>query len=385
MKFFKKNGFSIAEVLIAAGIIGILSLGIMRIMESMNQNVRFADLSFSEQEMKVNLLRLLSSEKNCRVSFAGNGPVGVSDSPILFKKGDIDFANVEITSDTEYSETDEGLDVSIWQSDLAGETRTRKKFNGENNVGSEDKSSYDKLKIKYIKLVMNNNSGSCSNNYCEGDQVDSGQLVIGYTKNIKKSQERLKKIVIDIDVSLKTTSSGDSTLLSCSANGGLKVSGSVMAQSTGFCINAYHEVPPTSNICPSMNGYDVYFSQMNTSNGIGFKNSCCYIPEDPVMPFCFDNIRDGSMGVNILSLPFQGCSFLNSNTNYDIYEVGVSSGSTCCLIPKNSSVSMSFCAPQVNTSGVLPQCPPISGYTVSSLDGDSNGEQKTRQCCWSAN
>lgn len=142
-----QKGFSLVQVMVVIGILGGLSIAFMQITRNMGQ-VRTSFQSASDEfELKTSIRMLLDDERHCRVSLAGNGPQGSPSSPVIFNKVDID-------------EDDEGLDIALYLSNQAGDTRTVKKFNGANNPGSDDQSKYGKLRIQSIKLMMNNGTGS---------------------------------------------------------------------------------------------------------------------------------------------------------------------------------------------------------------------------------
>lgn len=124
-----EEGFTIAQVLIAAGLMGALTLVFMNLMKNMNQAQSFAQSSADEIELRSTIRMILDEEKYCRVSLAGDGPVGSPSSPVVFEKEDID-------------EDSEGLDISLYLANQDGDARTTKKLNGKNNPGAQDKSKF---------------------------------------------------------------------------------------------------------------------------------------------------------------------------------------------------------------------------------------------------
>ena len=213
MKFWNNKGFSLVSVMVAAGLLGGLSLAVIQVMKNIEDVHSRANSLADEAEMMVSVRMVLDNPNYCKISLAGENPVG---SPVTFEKKDIDFAGAEINAGSAFTEASEGLDVDLWYSNVAGDSRTLKKFNGADNPGSNDKSKFGKLNITSMKLVMNNGLGGCSDNYCDGPYSDTGHLVIIYEKKISSSKVRKMKKFFSVNVGMSTNSSGETTILSCS-------------------------------------------------------------------------------------------------------------------------------------------------------------------------
>lgn len=199
-----EEGFTIAQVLIAAGLMGALTLVFMNLMKNMNQAQSFAQSSADEIELRSTIRMILDEEKYCRVSLAGDGPVGSPSSPVVFEKEDID-------------EDSEGLDISLYLANQDGDARTTKKLNGKNNPGAQDKSKFGKLTINSMKLLMNNGVGA---NYADNaSHTDIGVIRVEIDKKIAPNKTR--QLVMDFDVNLVMAtgqgpeSSGETRILSC--------------------------------------------------------------------------------------------------------------------------------------------------------------------------
>jgi prepilin-type N-terminal cleavage/methylation domain-containing protein len=206
-----EKGFTLVEIIIAAGLLGFLALIATKLIGNMAQGARHVGTQYDESELRRSVSNILRDERYCRVSLAGDGPVDNPTSPVTFNKIDID-------------EDDEGLDVSFFISNQVGDARTTKKFNGLNNIGSLDKSKLGKIKIKEIKLIMNNSTGS---NYTDAlVHYDLGLLRVVITKKVSNTTSR--DVTFDFDINLKLStgqspeSSGETRILSCSsgASGG---------------------------------------------------------------------------------------------------------------------------------------------------------------------
>ena len=203
-KLFNNNGFSLTSVLMATVLLAGLSLAFMQLMKNMGQGQIFAQSKAEELELKTSIRMLLSSEKHCRVSLAGNMIDKVPITPVTFYKENID-------------EDNEGLDIALYLANQSGDTRGLKKFNGANSTDDEDLSKFGKLTITSITLLMNNGTGS---NYSQSPDRhnDIGQLRVLAKKKISYNQTRMITMNFDLNVEMSTNSSGETTILSCSRN-----------------------------------------------------------------------------------------------------------------------------------------------------------------------
>lgn len=236
-----ENGISLVQVLIAAGLLGVLSLVLMQLMKNFNDSQSFAQSKSDELDLKNSIRMILNDEKFCRVSFAGEGPSGNPTNPVTFKKKNIDQDN-------------EGLDVSLYFSNQSGDQRTIKKFNGANNPGTDDKSLFGNLKIKSMKLIMNNGSGSNYNNAPLHHDIGVLRLII--EKKISTDKKREMTMDFDINLSLSTGQSPESNketrILSCLGSQDAKLvmeSGTNIAPDT--CITGLKVLFETAFFCTS--------------------------------------------------------------------------------------------------------------------------------------
>lgn len=251
----KNKGFSLAGVMVAAALLGGISLGVMQLMKNMNQGHNFAQSKADEIELKTSIRLLLDDERHCRLSLAGDGPSGSPTSPVTFNKKDIDEVN-------------EGLDVALYLSNQAGDARGLKKFNGSNNPGSNDLSNYGKLTITSMKLVMNNGTG---NSYSESmGHNDIGQLRVVAQKKVSSNQTRDVLMTFDLNVGMRTDSSGLTTILSCSREGVDQVS---ISPGSFICFSAlrwdHHDQNSLDCVAPTSGyyrGIDYYRGGAAASN-----------------------------------------------------------------------------------------------------------------------
>ncbi|WP_417334787.1 hypothetical protein [Halobacteriovorax marinus] len=212
-----EGGFSLAQVIVAAGLLGVLSLAFMQLTKNMGQQQNFAQSKNDELELATNIRMLLNDERYCRVSIAGNGEKGAPDSPVTFRKSSND-------------EDGEGLDIALYTSNVDGTTRVQKKFNGQNNPGSDDKSKYGKVTIKSIKLIFNNPNGDGNLNWDYEDSASTNDVAIVRVVTEKKiSATKTRTMTDDYDIVVNTAtgqtpeSTGVSRIISCNSEALSKV------------------------------------------------------------------------------------------------------------------------------------------------------------------
>ncbi|MBT7610488.1 MAG: hypothetical protein HN576_12080 [Bacteriovoracaceae bacterium] len=257
MKLWNNKGFSLISIMMTVGLLGGLSLAVAQVMNNINDGQTRAHSIADEAELHTSIRLILDSPRHCKMSLAGEDPIG---SPVNFEKKDIDFAGVEINAGSAFTEASEGLDVDLWYSNVAGDSRTLKKFNGADNPGSDNQSKFGKLNITSIKLVMNNGLGACSDNYCEGTASDTAQLVIIYEKKISSSNVRKMKKFFSVNIGISTDYSGESTILSCSHQG----ASSSSAGNLSF-------IAWGSSSCPA--GFETLYSAKIFSSGFDMKGN----------------------------------------------------------------------------------------------------------------
>ena len=192
-KFFNNKGFSLVGVMVAVGLLGAVSLGVMHLMKNIQQGQSFAKSSADEIELRTEIRMILDDDKFCKVSLAGEGPSGLPIPPVTFQKKNID-------------EPSEGIDVELWLSDFKGEKRTSKKFSAKDTA----KSTYGRLKITSMKLIMNNQTGI---NYPESSwHTDIGEVRV---KIEKSDEKRHINMVFPVVVGMSTNAGGETTIYSC--------------------------------------------------------------------------------------------------------------------------------------------------------------------------
>ena len=218
MKLLNRKGFSLVSVMIAAGMLGGLSLAVMQVMKNITDGQSRAYSISDEIELFSSIRMILDDPNHCKVSLASafNTDYGAAGSGNTFQKKDIDFDQDLVQMSDDYISSSEGLDVELWYGNSDGSARVVKKFNGADNTDrGDDKSTSGKIKIKSMKLVMGKGAGPNSGNYAAGSESDIGQLVVIYDKKINSKNSREAKKIFDLTVGVSTVASGVSKIVSC--------------------------------------------------------------------------------------------------------------------------------------------------------------------------
>ena len=216
-----EKGFSLVQVIIATGLMGGVTLGFMQMMKTVNQIQTSSESKSDELELRTSIKMILDNRDYCTISMEGQ----------TFRKENIDFANVEVDKSSNFTSASEGLNVELWYSNIAGDTRTQKKLNGKDNVVGTDKSQLGKISILSVKLVMFNGPTACPDNYCDTDTRDIGQLVVVYEKKISQTTTRTSIMTFPLYVNF-TSVGGNSTITSCET----------VASASGIFSGAYNNV-----------------------------------------------------------------------------------------------------------------------------------------------
>ena len=206
----KSQGFSLAGLMVAVGMMGGLSLGLTHIMKQIHQGKQEAESVQSQFQLQKEISLLLANKKHCSVSLAGDDP---SSNPVTFKKANID-------------EPTEGLDVQLFTSNKAGNAR-----NG--NARFYPNRKFGKWMIESLKLQLDASTGSHTPNE---ENEDLGNVVVTIKRKIdKKEKRKTLKIPVQIKVSTAGGRNPDSTILECEGEGSSGLS-NIAETSTGISV-----------------------------------------------------------------------------------------------------------------------------------------------------
>lgn len=177
----KKSGFSLVELMIAAGLIGGLSLIFMQVLKSGNKGqidvMNFADYSSMRDEINF----LISNPRSCKASLAG----------FSFKGSSIKATPKD--------------GVELWSSDQVG-ARSTKKFYASAKFG--------KTEIETITFSMPDYTAGAD--WAEGtDQGFTAELRVSGKKSSMGATKSFNDITKSINVTFDTNSSGISLIKDC--------------------------------------------------------------------------------------------------------------------------------------------------------------------------
>ena len=191
------SGFSLVSMLVAVGILGILTVGFMELMRSSLQGqqklIQFRDIESLKNEMSL----LLDNEAHCRNSLAGPGVYGESTQPVFFERSKND----------EPKKDGEGINVELWTSDQGGNARSQ-----DEAMFSANK-AYGSLTINSMKLFFPKSQNNENYSKNEEGHEDIGTLKV---KVKTFSDETDHSFDIRISVFMTTDNAGQSKLISCS-------------------------------------------------------------------------------------------------------------------------------------------------------------------------
>jgi hypothetical protein len=195
-KINNSKGIGLLEVMVSIGLLGGVAVLVMNLGKQ-GSDIQSRSLSGKDEVEMLSVTRtILSQAKNCAESLK----LGVARTPIQVKKINNDQAD-----------NGEGIETEIFQTDYNGNPHKVL-----SKVGTE--SSFGKVNITSIKLVLNNGVGF---NYPASSlHSDTGIIRISYTvpRGTKKLDKRSDFI---INLSMKTNGSENTTMLNCSKDSGL--------------------------------------------------------------------------------------------------------------------------------------------------------------------
>lgn len=212
-----QGGFSLIGVMVGFALLGVLSIGVMRVTSSMKDSEVRISSAYDIVDIKREMRMLLDDDRNCRVSIAhkkadGNPAKSIADenlAEIKFKKEEHD----DLLDETN------GLNISLWLTNQYGDRLTKKLFNGENFPEDDDKSRFGDIRIKSIKLYFDNPTGHLSENYPIAFVFnDIASLVVTYSSRISVKNTRYGNFRISVNVFGHTNTHGESTLFGCNQN-----------------------------------------------------------------------------------------------------------------------------------------------------------------------
>lgn len=185
MKLLNEKGFSLVSVMVAAGMLGVLSLGVMQLTKTSSNTQTFFQSSMDSLDLSREVTLILSSPNDCAASFAGTTFRG---------------SQIQTTSE----------DIQLWSSDQDG-NRSRLRFSSDS---ADKQSKLGKVVINSINFSMPDYTGG---DFPEGvNQSFKGVLRILAKKKITiKKTQNIKPILKTVKISFDTDGLGESTITGC--------------------------------------------------------------------------------------------------------------------------------------------------------------------------
>lgn len=362
------KGFTLTSVMVAAGLIGMLALGVATISKQMNSVSSNAQGNQDYGELKSEVTQYLSDENDCKASLSG-----------------ISFKASKVNS--------EPVAVEVWSAKSNG-SRGRLIVSGAVN---SPKNHIGKIKVNSITLTLPDNTDG--NDLKKGEaQTLKGKITLAAEKTVMGSQRRLKNLEKTVQITVDTDDEGTSVIRECQAsadNGQLSCSGMggewdfekeycvLPGTPLGFCTPSLGSDTTSgggvSATCPDIPSFTTRKIRGFT-NGASDHVSCCYIPDSiSSQGWCSPPLNgllsDGG---------FEGCSAVHPL--YNVVDVwGLVTGAAqvhfCCFLPKNALKTHPFCSSPTPSTDGFSGCGTLTGYKNVVITSEPT-IQKTQNCCW---
>jgi prepilin-type N-terminal cleavage/methylation domain-containing protein len=337
-KMSSDSGFALVEVIIAAAVFGIISLGVMQMTKTMHKGQGEATGQADLLDMRREASQYLQDEDDCSASLKG----------VTFKG-----STIKLTPKT-------GLE--IWTASNTG-VRSQKRF--------YETQKFGKINISEISLTMPDyTTGSDwpagTDQFFKGElKIVSSKLNLGQVKNNPDQ-------IYNLNLTFNTNGAGLSTIESCTSATKIK------QIRQGFCTPALTPDNGNTGVCSVIAGYNLRRISACIP-GTQRTLTCCYVPTNhDSNGWCSDRM-EGHGGC------FTGCGA--SDTNYEVQRVnGMSSGMndthTCCFIPKDNTVTKPFTSGGVNSWDSFSGCTAVSGYNVMKTNVVTGGTGNQTACTY---
>lgn len=372
MRFLKdNNGFSLTSVLVAAGLLGMLALGVATISRQMSQVSSTAQGQQDFIELKNEMNQYLGDEIDCKASLEG----------VKFRASEINTIPVSI---------------EVWSADSTGK-RNRLVVSSEEKT---QKNKYGKIKISSLYLTLPDHIKK--EDFVEGEnQTAKGRVTLRGERLNMGIGKPLPKVEKIIQITFDTNKAGISTItecqagsdngqLSCTAMGGdwdtTKDYCVLPGTRLGFCTNSLGVEGGSGNAntvkCPDVPGFTMR-KVRGTKNGTSDLVSCCYIPDQiSSQGWCTSKEIEGADVFEECDKDhplYYGFDFWGKN--------GESVSHQCCFLPKDSAKTHPFCTERLNVSNGTSGCGTFDNYksVENSFEMTITATTaKEMNCCWYA-
>lgn len=215
-----ESGFSLAEVLVAAGLLGVVSLGAVKITGMLNKNMKTAEVKYDKIEIVKEIATILADPDACTNTFAGeNASKGEVDNikddtgKIKFEKSKkFGIQSMEVKS---FMLDDSFPDVSVVPSGK-GDTYLLVKFvEKKNSLGNKDGRIKLKVEVDASSKIISCNSISGGSSLWQRTSIDPDSIF--YQGNRVGVNTATPEAELDVNGALKV---GDSSVTCGSASEG---------------------------------------------------------------------------------------------------------------------------------------------------------------------
>ena len=212
-------GFSLLEMVVAAGIGGMLSLALTHVFKQAGEGQQEVEGIRDELQLQKEISRLLSNKNHCTVSLREMKDANNNDVPTVFEKTNIQGL--------------QGVDIELFTSNQAGTARDVRKFFPGKKFG--------RWTLNSLELVLDPSTGDHSP---DRENEDIGNILVTLGRKVdRRNVSKTLSFPIQVRVSTGSLPNPRSTLLVCEseAAGSSKFS-AITATPSGVAINGSLQV-----------------------------------------------------------------------------------------------------------------------------------------------
>ena len=215
----KVHGFSLAEVVVAMGIAGVLSLALSHIFKQVGEGQQEVEGIRDELQLQKEISRLLSNKNHCTVSLREMKDANNNDVPTVFEKTNIQGL--------------QGVDIELFTSNQAGTARDIRKFFPGKKFG--------KWTLNSLELVLDPSTGDHSP---DQENEDIGNILVTLGRKVdRRNVSKTLSFPIQVRVSTGPLPNPRSTLIGCESEAaGTSKFSAITETQTGISISGSLQV-----------------------------------------------------------------------------------------------------------------------------------------------
>lgn len=189
------SGFSLVQVLVAAGMMGALALGVMQITQNISQTLTHAQSVQDQISLFSEIESLLNHPDHCRVSLGGEDFMPSKES---FRKSRL---NVKEKTET--------FSLELYQSTRDGKKRKTKRL----SATDPSLRKYGNITIENLSLSFEDKSEE--NFSARHRHVENAFIDVEISRPLSMKQNRMIQKSFPVQLTLQTSSSGDTKIVNC--------------------------------------------------------------------------------------------------------------------------------------------------------------------------